>query len=150
MNDAMSATVLRPKDPRAVPVRSLLLWGGLAVVIGLVAVLAAAALRGPKFVSGVTINNPSPYVVTVDVAPANSSEWTELSAISPNTTTSVSQIVDQGRTWVFRVASAGVDGGVFSVSRNGLAQAGWKVTIPASVIARLRAQNVSDAPPVDF
>jgi hypothetical protein len=150
MNDAMSATAIRPKDPNAIPVRSLLLWGGFAVVIALVAVLAAAALRGPKFVSSVTIDNPSPYVVSVDVAPANSSEWTQLSAISPGTTTSVSQIVDQGRTWVFRVASAGADGGAFTVSRNDLAQAGWKVTIPASVISRLRAQNVSDAPPVNF
>ena len=150
MNDALSATVIRPKDPKAIPVRSLLLWGGLVVVIGLVALLAATALRGPKFVSGVTIDNPSPYVVSVEVAPANSGEWTQLTAISPNTTTTVSQIVDQGGTWVFRVASAGADGGVFTVSRNDLAQAGWKVTVPPSIIARLRAQNVSDAPPVDF
>jgi hypothetical protein len=150
MNDALSATAIRPKDPKAVPVRSLVLWGGLAVVIALVAVLAAGAMRGPKFVSDVTIDNPSPYVVSVDVAPANSSEWTQLTAISPDTTTSVSQVVDQGGTWVFRVSSAGADGGVFTVSRADLAQSGWKVAIPASIIARLRAENVSDAPPVDF
>jgi hypothetical protein len=150
MNDALSATAIRPKDPKAVPVRSLLLWGGLAVAIGLVALLAATALRGPKFVSSVTVDNPSPYVVSVDVAPANSSEWTQLTAISPTTTTTVSQIVDQGGTWVFRVASAGADGGVFTVSRADLARAGWKVTIPSSIIARLRAENVADAPPADF
>jgi hypothetical protein len=150
MNEAMSATAIRPKDPKAVPVRSLVLWVGLAVVIGAIAVLAATAMRGPKFVSSVTIDNPSPYVVSVDVAPANNSEWTQLTAISPGTTTSVSQIVDQGQTWVFRVASAGVDGGTFTVSRSDLASAGWKVTIPSSITARLRAQNVPDAPPDDF
>ena len=150
MNEGLSATAIRPQAPKVVPVRSLLLWGALAVVIGMVALLTAAALRGPKFVSSVTIDNPSPYVMTVDVAPANSSEWTELSAIAPNTTTAVSQVIDQGRTWVFRVASAGADGGVFSVSRTDLAGAGWKVTIPPSIVAHLRAQNVPEAPPADF
>jgi hypothetical protein len=150
MNEAMSATAIRPNAPKAVPVRSLVMWGGLAVAIAIVVVLAATAMRGPKFVSSVTIDNPSPYVVTVDAAPANSSEYTELSAISPNTTTSVSQVVDQGGTWVFRVSSAGVNGGAFTISRSDLARADWKVTIPASIIAYLRAHNVVDAPPTDF
>ena len=150
MNDALSATAIRPKDPKAVPVRSLLLWIGLAIALGLVVLLATAALRVPRFVSSVTIDNPSAYAIDVAAAPANSTEWTQLTAIAPNTTISVSQVVDQGGSWVFRVGSAGTVGGVFTVSRSDLARAGWKVTVPPSVIARLRAQNVPEAPPVNW
>ena len=132
------------------PVRSVLIGLGIVVVIGLVAVFASSALRGPSFVPSVTIVNPSPYVVEVDVTAANSNEFTQVASVSPKSTSAAEQVVDQGDSWKFRVSSAGVDGGEFTVSRTALAQADWKVTIPPSVIARFTAQNVPEAPPAGY
>jgi hypothetical protein len=142
----MSATATRPKESKSIPVRSLLIGFGIVVVIAVVAVFASRALRGPSFVPSVTVVNPSPYVVDVDVTASNSTEWTQLASITPKTTSDATQVVDQGDFWKFRAASAGVAGGEFTLTRSQLEQANWKITIPASVIARFAAQNVPEAP----
>jgi len=150
MNDMPSVTTIRPNESKAPPVRSLLLWGGLAVVIAIVAVIASSALRGPSFVPSVTITNPSPYVMEVDVTATNADEWTQIATIPPKGTSGSEQVVDQGKSWTFRARSAGVDGGEFTLSRSDLERADWKVTIPPAVTAKLRAQNVPEAPPAGY
>lgn len=150
MNDALSATATRPKDSRSVPVRTLVLGIGLAVVVGILALLASTALKGPSFVPSVSIANPSPYLMAVDVTAANSDEWTQVATIPPETTSDAAQVIDQGDSWRFRAESAGVSGGEFTLSRAALEQADWKVTVPESMIARFRAQNVPEAPPEGF
>ena len=121
-------------------------WAAGAVVVLLATVAASGFLRGPRFVSQVSFVNPSPYALDLQVAGADRDGWMLLGTVSPNTMSTVGGVVDQGDTWVFRVGFEGVDVADFSVSRSELVRSGWRVTIPAVVIARLQAQSVPVAP----
>ncbi len=150
MNDLPSVTAIRPTERKSLPLRSWLVGLGLAIAVGVVALLATRALSGPSFVSSVAVVNPSAYTLDVEVASASGDEWTQLVSVSPKSTASAEQVVDQGERWAFRAQSAGVAGGEFVVSRADLERADWKVTIPPAIVERLRARGVPDSPPVGF
>ncbi len=60
----------------------------------------------------------------------------------------MSEVIDQGDVWVFRFDSQGESGGELRLSRTELEAAGWRVSIPAEVGARL-AQCRRAAEPVE-
>jgi hypothetical protein len=104
----------------------------------------------PATVHRVSIDNETSYALNVEVTGANHDGWTGLATAERERTTDVSDVVDQGKTWIFRVDSQGVDGGEITVSRDDLVRAGWKVVIPASVGTRLAAGGAPATPPPDF
>ena len=112
-------------------------WVGLAVVIGVVVIAGSALLQGPRLVTRVTFVNPTPDVIEVDVAGAERDSWMGLGALQPKSATDFEGVIDQGAEWVFRVQARGISGGEFVASRASLDKAGWRITIPPEVIARL-------------
>ena len=100
----------------------------------------------PGSVNRVSIRNDTDYTLGITVAGAHADDWMDLGWASHNQVTAFEQVIDQGKTWTFRVAVEGQDGGQFSVSRADLAASNWTVSIPASVEAKLRTAGVSPDP----
>jgi hypothetical protein len=140
-----SATITRIRKSKP-PSVHWLRWLGAAVIAVVVTVGGAELLQGPQFVPRVTFVNPSPYTIEMQVSDADRDGWTVLGPIEANGTSSVEQIIDQGDAWVFRTQAQGVSGGEFTSSRSALERSNWRVTIPSSVIDRLRDQNISASP----
>jgi hypothetical protein len=131
------ATMARPQSPRRTfpPISVIAL-----VVVGVLLCAAMAyALRDPAVVSRVTVENPSQLDINVSVHPANDAARLILASVPPTTTATNLDVLDQGDDWVFSFSSGGVDGGSMRVSRAKLADDGWRVVVPESVIQRLAA-----------
>ena len=129
------ATMARPQSPRRTfpPISAIAL-----VVVGVLLCAAMAyALRDPEVVSRVTIENPSQLDVNVSVRPANDDARLILATVSPTTSATNLDVLDQGDDWIFSFSSGGVDGGSIRVSRAKLADDGWRVVVPESVIQHL-------------
>jgi hypothetical protein len=112
--------------------------------------LVSRSMSQPATVHRLSIVNDTPYALDVEVTGASRDGWTGLATAERERTTDVSDVVDQGQTWIFRVGSQGVDGGEVTVSRDDLARSDWKVVIPASVGTRLAAEGAPPTPPPDF
>lgn len=118
------------------------------VVIGIVLALFVTGplVRGPRFVSRVTIENPSPHTITVSATTKGHAGWTVVGIAAARTSTSFRDVVDQGDTWVFR-ASANIGPPIeFAVPRAALDRSGWRVTVPDEVERQLRAGGASPDP----
>jgi hypothetical protein len=102
------------------------------------AIEGAQLLDNPEFVSRVRIHNPSQLLVDVDATSADRDGWVAIAIARPSTTTSVREVIDQGKTWVFRFSSIGIDGGELVETRAQLERAHWTIVIPSDVILRLR------------
>jgi hypothetical protein len=131
------ATMARPHAPRRTfPPLPLI---ALFVVGALLCVAMAFALQDPEVVPRVTVANPSRLDVNVSVRPEGDSSRLILATVSPTTTATNLDVLEQGDEWVFSFSSGGVDGGTLRVSRAKLAADGWRVEIPQSVIQRLQS-----------
>jgi hypothetical protein len=129
------ATMARPQSPRRTfPPISVI---ALVIVGALLCAAMAYALRDPEIVSRVTVENPSPLEVNVSVHPADDDARLILATVAPTTSATNLDVLDQGDDWIFSFSSGGVDGGSMRVSRAKLADDGWRVVVPESVIARL-------------
>jgi hypothetical protein len=139
----MTPVLTRPR-PQAAPARlgreiALLAAGGLvalAVILGM-----SAAVEGPAYVDRVTVHNPTPYALEIQVADDGRDAWLDLGPVSSGERHTFSTVVDHGDRWVVRISSAGIDGGQFELGRAGLERRGWVVTIPDDVSARLAANG---------
>jgi hypothetical protein len=122
--------------------------GGLAltVVIVVAGIVGNAILAGPRLISRVTVVNPSPYAVEIEVSDPGGHAWLRLGSTPPKSAARVDDVIDQGPEWVFRVRAQGVSGGEFVVDRDQLARSRWRVTVPSSVIARLESQDIPASP----
>jgi hypothetical protein len=111
------------------------------VVIGAVValLLTRSLIAGPHFVTRIAIVNRSDALIALDVAGADGRGWMSLDFAAPKETTVVTEVVDQGAVWTFRARDQGDDVGTFSLRRRDLVKAGWRVAIPDSVLARVRA-----------
>jgi hypothetical protein len=131
------ATMARPQSPRRTfpPISVIAL-----VVVGVLLCAAMAyALRDPEVVSRVTVENPSELDVNVSVHPAGDDARLILATISPTSTATNLDVLDQGDDWVFSFSAGGVEGGSLRVPRAKLAADDWRVVVPDSVIQRLQA-----------
>ena len=118
----------------------------LVSAIGLGALIAVTRLvqRDVSYVR-ITIENPLPYLINVEVTGVRRDGWFDLGAVGREQTKVVQEVVDQGDKWVFRFSYGGVEGGELLMGRHDLANAGWKITVPAAVADRLRDAGLSES-----
>jgi hypothetical protein len=134
----MSPVATRPR-PAPARRRSDIL-GLLAAGVGLVAALGVLflAMDAPPHVERVTINNPHEWSAAVEVSDERQQGWVGLGIVNKGVTHPFEEVLDQGRTWVFRFSYAGVDGGELRVSRADLQRSGWKIAVPDEFATRMR------------
>lgn len=116
--------------------------GGLLVLVFLLLLLRGSA-SGPERVAKLTVTNPTPYKVNVEVAAPGEDLWLDLGAVDREGARTVEELPDVDDRWVFRFSSAGVDGGRLEVARTELRDAGWRLTVPAVVAERLGAAGLT-------
>jgi hypothetical protein len=132
------ATMARPHAPRRtfppIPLIALIVVGALLCA------LMIYAVRAPKLVSRVSVDNPSAIDVNVSVRPSADGAQLLLATVPPGGQADNRDVLDQGDTWVFSFSSGGVEGGTLRVSRAKLASDDWRVEIPGSVVDRLKTK----------
>ncbi len=113
------------------------------VVIAAVAaiVLVVGLTAPPSRVDRLSVRNPTPYHLVLDVGDG-SGAWSPLPIALAGTTTQVDDVLDQGDRWVVRVRAGGIEAGTIAVTRAQLRDAGWTVTVPDGVTERLREAGV--------
>jgi hypothetical protein len=130
------ATMARPQVPRRTfPPLSLI---ALVVVGALLCAGMVYALRNPKVVPRVTVENPSSLDINVSVRSADDDARLLLATVPPTTSATNLDVFDQGDEWIFSFSGGGIDGGTLRVSRAKLAADGWRVVVPESVIRRIQ------------
>jgi hypothetical protein len=140
--------VLTPPRPRSAQLASVaVVLIGFAVEIGVAFPVARLAMGEPTSFSHLTVHNPTPYIINVDVTGAERDGWLGVGSFRRERTRTVEELADQGRQWVFRFSYGGVEGGELVLGREQLARDGWKVTVPAQVTERLRVAGLSEAAP---
>ena len=78
-------------------------------------------LAGPSFVDRVTMVNPTAYTVDVEVTGADRHGWLQLGEADKRATTVFEVVLDQGSTWVVRLANG--EGGELRFTRDELVRA---------------------------
>lgn len=118
-----------------------------AAAIGLAALFAwlQGLLPAPGHVDRVTVANPTPYAVSVEISD-DGDGWVDLVTVRPGATVSVEEVVDLGGTWLVRFHAQAEEGGEARMARSELEAAGWQVTVPASVADRLAAAGAPPSP----
>lgn len=113
-------------DAFAVAAAALVAWGfGLLV------------LNPPDVVPTVTVENTSNYNIGVKVSGPDGA-WMGLGTAAKQSTAVIHEVIDQGDEWVFHFSSQGRQAGEFRIDRADLAQAQWRIQIPADVSQTLR------------
>lgn len=114
------------------------LWIVLAIVavIGFVAV--SMLVPSPHTVDRVTIKNGSEFDINVEATNASHDGWTPVGIALAHADTEINDIVDEGDVWIFRFTSQGRDAGELRVARSDLEANDWALSVPASVVQRLR------------
>ena len=118
------------------------LFAGMAAAGLLLLVLLLQSATEPGRVTALTVANPSPYQVSVDVSPDGEERWLDLGAVDRERERTIEELPDLGADWVFRFVSGGVDGGRLEVTRAGLRDAGWRITVPPDVVERFEAAGL--------
>jgi hypothetical protein len=123
--------------------------GGLMIVLtigaALIFVLNQLMLDGTPSSRSVTVENPSPYIINVEVTGAERGGWFDVGSVRRENRQTFEQTPDLGDQWVFRFSYGGVDAGGLTVSRAQLAQDGWMITVPAEAAERLREAGLSES-----
>jgi hypothetical protein len=115
----------------------------IAVVTGaLVLLVVLPAIRPPVFVDRVTVVNPQPWSVEVDVRGEERDGVVGIASVGREQTQTVEDVLDQGRLWIFEFSYGGADGGELVIGRAQLERAGWKVTVPDEFASRMRAAGM--------
>lgn len=142
----MSPVLTRPRSSQALPaLTGVVAW---AILVLIPVFLAARLTAGePSFVPEVTIENPLVYKVNVDVKAPGDDGWSDLGTVRRETTKTIEEVVDQGRTWTFRFTYGGELGGEVTVDRPQLRADGWRVTVPPDVGDRLRQAGMRPSAP---
>jgi hypothetical protein len=144
----VSPVLTRP-HPQAAPTRQAR-DVAIFVVAGLLALAlifgVSSALQSPATVNRLTIRNPTPYTVDVDVTNADHAGWVSLGPVSPGERHDFDSVIDQGDRWVVRVTSAGADGGEVVLRASDLEHGGWVITLPDNLGTRLARNGAVPAP----
>ncbi len=133
----------RPRSPRPASVAVVLV--GVAVTVAAVLVAARLTTDESTLVRRLTVENPTPYLLNVEVSGADRGSWVDLGSFGKQSSRTVEEVVDQGRQWVFRFSYGGVEGGELVVGRDQLVRDGWRITVPAEVTERLRAAGLPES-----
>jgi hypothetical protein len=97
-------------------------------------------------VDRVTIVNPTPYDLEIDVAGAGHATGLTLGAVGRDQTKAIEDVLDQGQQWVFTFRHGHDEAGTLTVAKDQLARDHWQVTVPASVANLLAAAGASPSP----
>ena len=141
-------SVMNPPRPPSVrvPPRVFAIAAAALVVAGGLFLVGRHLMPSPSRVDRVTIVNPTPYDLEVDVAGAGRATGLSLGAVGRDQTRTIDDVLDQGRQWVFTFRHGHDDGGALTIARERLAGDHWQVTIPATVADRLTAAGASPSP----
>jgi hypothetical protein len=118
---------------------------GVAVTVGVASAVARFGGDDPTPLRRLTVHNPTPYIVNVEVTGGERNGWLDVGSFPREGLRTVEELADQGRQWVFRFSYAGVDAGELVVSRDELATDGWRITVPADVGERLRDAGLPES-----
>lgn len=129
------ATMARPDAPRRthLPLPLVLL----VVVAAALSFGMTLALRGPDTVASVTLENPAPIALNVNVHSGNGGGALVLGTVPAQGSATHLDVLDQGDNWVFTFSAGGVDGGTVRVTRAKLAADGWRLEVPEAVVSRI-------------
>jgi hypothetical protein len=110
---------------------------------GLFAIIVTAiAIQGPTRVPDITIDNPTPYDLTVKVSNGDGDEWMGFALVNARSATLVRAPIDQGSEWILDFGA----GGQFTVERSAIRDAGWRLRVPDDVAQRLEAAGIAPSP----
>ena len=107
------------------------------------AVLTAGVTAVPGTVDRITVVNPHPYQLAIDVAGQGERATMAVGTVARERRAVFEEVVDQGDRWVFRFSYGGADAGEVVVSRDDLRRSGWTIQTPAGSEARLRAAGLA-------
>jgi hypothetical protein len=93
-----------------------------------------------------TIENATPYAVTVDASDAGHDGWTSVAIVGPHATTVAQDVIDEGSTWTFCFAGQGRPGGTVTPTHDKLVQVGWRLRIPGAVGRQLELEGAPPTP----
>jgi len=125
-------------------------WFPSLLLVALIVAAVPKVVADPAKVHRVTFVNRTTYAIHVEASDERRDGWTGLGIVERQGTTAVRDVADQGREWIFRFESQGVDGGELRLRRDDLARSGWRVVIPESVGERLAREGATPTPPTDF
>ena len=114
-------------------------------VLGLALVLIAPALRVPRYVDRIVVENPHPWPASVEISRPGGG-WLAVGSIDPGDERTFTSVIDQGDVWELRFAYGGYAADR-RVSRAQLAADGWHVTVPEELARQLGQAGMPAAPP---
>ena len=114
------------------------------VTIAAVLALSATALamHDPPRAPDVTIDNETPYDLTIKVSDEAGENWMAFALVNAGSQSIVRSPIDQGAVWTFSYGA----GGEYSIDRSALREAGWRIRVPAGVPQRLAAAGIAPSP----
>lgn len=116
-----------------------------AVLFGVCLMVVAPSLQVPAAVDRLSIRNPHPWSITVEVTNAHRDGWLRLGVAEPESTRAFEAVMDQGDTWIARLGYAGHEVDV-RLARADLEQSDWTVSVPDELARRLRGAGVPESP----
>jgi hypothetical protein len=122
------------------------LVAGALLVVAIALFIVVSLTSGPKFVSQLTVVNPTAYDLQVDATDGGHHGWTALGTAGRSGTDSFQDVVDQGDTWILRFSYGGQTAGELRFTHQELAGAQWRVAVPASFGEALRGGGTTPPP----
>jgi len=115
-----------------------------AVVLGVAAIVAVnfTLFRDPTFVDTVRVDNPTGYVIHVELGTPESGSRLLLGPAVQSCVSDFHAVIEQGSTWVVSLRTQGRAAGELTVTRDELARDNWTIRIPASLTGELQAESV--------
>lgn len=118
---------------------------GFAVAAGVVIAVVQTGAGEPTSFRRLTVVNPTPYIVNVEVTGAERDGWLDVGTFRREGRRTVEELADQGSAWVFGFSYAGIAAGELVASRAQLVADDWVVTVPSEVAERLRSEGVPES-----
>jgi hypothetical protein len=138
----LEPTTHKPWRPRQ------LLQNNVVVLVAISVVslaLMLVAREAPVHERSLTITNPSVYALDVDVAGTDTG-WVSVATVDRESTTTVSQVFDQGDTWRVRFSGQARDAGTITMSQSDLQRQNWTITVPTDITDHLAATGTIASP----
>lgn len=119
-----------------------------AVVVAAVIATACTVVltRTPPTVDRLTIDNPHPWELAVEISPGGPAPRTALPVARAGVRHEVPDVLDQGAVWVFHLRIAGVDLAPIERTRARLEADDWVLRLPDGVADELREAGVPVSP----
>ena len=124
-------------------IAAIIALGLVALAIGAIGAALAGLLAEPDRLD-VTVDNPTPFPVSVEVRSSDGTERVTLGIASPRATRTFTRVVDHGDDWTFTFSYAGVHSEPVAVPRAAVADGA--ITVPDDVADRFRDAGLEPPP----